>query len=94
VQIDPRSYSKGVSQFFTAADSHDHTMTHKHPSFYADHVLSPETRTWLTDPMWLIQDLLLDTGLLGAFHNLHFHATQPVNQNGERLFNEAWTGMW
>ena len=30
-------------------------MAHKHPRFCADHVVSPETRTWFTDPMWLIQ---------------------------------------
>jgi len=63
VREDPRTYSSAVAARYQAEDKHQHDATHVHTTQLA---LEPRTVTPFTDPVWLIQDILLDTGLLGS----------------------------
>ena len=62
VREDPRTYSTAVATRYQAEDKHQHEAIHTHTTQLA---LVPRTTTPFTDPIWLIQDILLDTGLLG-----------------------------
>ena len=101
VREDPRTYSANVAARYRAEDKHQHTASHEHTTPLA---LVPFTKVPFTDPVWLIQDILLDSSILGNMDLLPqlrsntpygpLNASEFALAPAEPSYSEACDGQW